>query len=73
MKTTEKKNVEIESVNDKLYDDLFVHELEERLETDPLAANGLFSLFHEDGTGFASDTVIEPLCTENVCNFLNFG
>lgn len=46
METKEKKNVEIESVNDKLYDDLFVQELEERLETDPLAANGLFNFFN---------------------------
>lgn len=57
MKTTEKKNVRIESVNDKLYDDLFIKELEERLETDPLASNGLFNLFRlTSNVDFASDS-----------------
>ena len=44
MKKTKEEN-ELLSVNEKLYDDLFIQHLEERLETDPLAANGLASMF----------------------------
>lgn len=39
---TEKRIV---PMNDQLYDGLFLEELEERLETDPLLPGGLLSLF----------------------------
>lgn len=38
----------IESINDELYDELFVNELEKRLETDPLLTNGLLDLISTD-------------------------
>lgn len=46
MKKTEIQNVVdgINSVNDELCDELFVNELETRLETDPLLTNGLLDL-----------------------------
>ena len=44
MKNDEKD--ELVSLNDKLYDEFYVQELEERLETDPLIVGGLLDLFH---------------------------
>lgn len=38
------KENEMISMNEELYDDFFVNKVEERLETDPLAISGLFSL-----------------------------
>lgn len=46
MKDIKNQNVVdgINSANDELYDELFVNELETRLETDPLLTNGLLDL-----------------------------
>lgn len=45
MKDLKKNSVTgIQSVNEELCDEMFVHELEKRLETDPLMANGLLDL-----------------------------
>lgn len=45
MKNEFKKAVNgIDSINNELYDDMSVNELEKRLETDPLLANGLLNL-----------------------------
>lgn len=38
------KKTEMTSVNEELYDEFFVNEVENRLETDPLAISGLFNL-----------------------------
>lgn len=40
-----KKNEELVSLNDELFNDFFVNELEKRLETDPLVGGGLAELF----------------------------
>lgn len=34
----------IESINNELFDEMFINELETRLETDPLLTNGLLDL-----------------------------
>lgn len=39
----------IDSINSKLYDDLYVNQLEKRLETDPLLVNGLLDLLSTNG------------------------
>lgn len=45
MKELKKNEVAgIKPVNEDLCDEMFVHELEKRLETDPLMANGLLDL-----------------------------
>lgn len=45
MKELKKNSVTgIQPVNEELCDEMFVHELEKRLETDPLMANGLLDL-----------------------------
>ncbi|WP_065220148.1 MULTISPECIES: hypothetical protein [Butyricimonas] len=46
MKNKERKD-EIESLNDQLYDEFYVQELEERLETDPLLVGGLLDFFSD--------------------------
>lgn len=43
MKNDEKD--ELVSLNDKLYDEFYVQELEKRLETDPLVVGGLLDFF----------------------------
>ncbi|MDR1181733.1 MAG: hypothetical protein LBL13_07125 [Bacteroidales bacterium] len=37
--------MELKSLNENLYDEFFVQELESRLETDPLAVGGLMDIF----------------------------
>jgi hypothetical protein len=37
--------MELKSLNENLYDEFFVKELETRLETDPLGMSGLVDLF----------------------------
>lgn len=53
----------IESINNDLYDEMFVSELEKRLETDPLLTNGLLNLMTPDGN--ASFESIDFLCECN--------
>lgn len=47
----------ISSMNESLYDDFFINELETRLETDPLSVGSLFSL------GEGLDTQVYSSCT----------
>lgn len=56
----------ISPVSNDLYDEMFVHELENRLETDPLMANGLLDLVT---TMDASTDEVDVLCT--TCNILS--
>ena len=68
MKNDEKD--ELVSLNDKLYDEFYVHELEERLETDPLIVGGLLDLFTDstDSANELSRSVGETPCALiNVC------
>lgn len=53
----------INSINDELYDDMFLQELENRLETDPLISNGLLNLISTD---VSSPEKIDFLCES--CN-----
>jgi hypothetical protein len=47
--------MELNSLNEKLYDDFFVQELDSRLETDPLMTGGLFDIFDsQDSLQFTS-------------------
>lgn len=50
----------IESINNELFDEMFVNELETRLETDPLLTNGLLDLMSSQDGG------VQPLCQN--CN-----
>ena len=45
---------ELVSMNDTLYDEYYVNELEERLETDPLMVGGLLNFLIESGQCDAS-------------------
>lgn len=68
MKNDEKD--ELVSLNDKLYDEFYVQELEERLETDPLIVGGLLDLFTDstDSTNELSRSVGEDPCGKvNIC------
>lgn len=49
----------IQPVSEELCDEMFVHELEKRLETDPLMANGLLDLVT---TMDASSEDVDLLC-----------
>ena len=44
-----KEERELISLNEKLYDDFYVQELEARLETDPLLVGGLIDFFTASG------------------------
>jgi len=50
-----KNRQEIISLNDNLFSEMFLQELENRLETDPLMPNGLVDL--------VGDSSVTPLCT----------
>ena len=50
-----KKQQEIISLNDNLFSEMFLQELENRLETDPLMPNGLVDL--------VGDSSVSPLFT----------
>lgn len=50
-----KNRQEIISLNDNLFSEMFLQELENRLETDPLMPNGLVDL--------VGDSSVPPLCT----------
>lgn len=61
-----KKNVErkidgIDSISKELCDDIYVNELEKRLETDPLLTNGLLDLVTTNDVGLNG---INLLCNE---------
>lgn len=57
MKKTLKELTDAESLlslNESLYSEFQIKELEERLETDPLAVNSVFSVFSDGGVEAAS-------------------
>lgn len=56
-----KEERELISLNEKLYDEFYVQELEARLETDPLLVGGLIDFFTASGED------ISPL--SNGCEF----
>ena len=63
-----KKDIQgIESMNKDLYDEMYVNELESRLETDPLLANGLLDLV---SSANAAPEDIDLLCN-NESMYLN--
>lgn len=72
MSTTEKRLEGIEPISKDSYDDIFVQELEERLETDPLMTNGLVDLaFQNDPNAESADLLcwfceVELNCFYNV-------
>jgi hypothetical protein len=57
---------EMLSLNENLYDDFFINELEKRLETDPLMGGGVLELF---GGGIEAQaecftcTLCSPICS----------
>lgn len=60
----QKLNADLASVNESLYDEMFIQKLENRLETDPLAVGGLVDLVN------SSDDAASLWCWsyENVCS-----
>jgi hypothetical protein len=52
--------MELKSLNEKLYDDFFVQELDSRLETDPLMIGGLVDLFD-------SHDLLQPVSCDVYC------
>ena len=48
-------NADLASVNENLYDDLFIQKLETRLETDPLGVGGLVGLIDGSDAGLRGD------------------
>ena len=70
---TEMNNEEIQTLNQKLFEEFLIVKLEERLETDPLVIGGLLgmidtdSLSQIDGEG-CTFCIIKTTCTEQtVC------
>jgi hypothetical protein len=57
--------MEFKSLNENLYDEFFVKELESRLETDPLGMGGLVDLFDSQE---ALDTCIWYCDTDGNCH-----
>jgi hypothetical protein len=55
--------MEIKSLNENLYDEFFVKELEIRLETDPLGVGGLVDLF--DSQSELSGCFLVNICPNN--------
>jgi hypothetical protein len=55
--------MKLKSLNEKLYDDFFVQELDSRLETDPLMTGGLFDLFESQDS--AQLDLCIGYCSEN--------
>lgn len=55
---------EIVSLNENLYDDFFVQELEARLETDPLIVGGLVDMFSGADTPQPACFIFTGGCTE---------
>lgn len=62
-----KQNDDLISLNDELFNDFFVNELEKRLETDPLVGGGLAELFSPipdiQGGACFSCTLCSPICS----------
>jgi hypothetical protein len=59
--------MELNSLNDKLYDEFFVQELEARLETDPFMTGGLLDLFDSQDSAqacFCLGKCLEHSCAE---------
>jgi hypothetical protein len=58
--------MELNSLNDKLYDEFFVQQLESRLETDPLMVGGLLDLF--DSQSASSDVCVWYCESDGSCH-----
>lgn len=54
---------EMKSLNDDLFDDLYLEKLEERLETDPFLVNGLWN----DAPLQSTDCFCNPICEGFEC------
>lgn len=62
-------NAELVSLNDELYDNFFVQELEERLETDPLMIGGMLDLVNQqDASAAAGFCFIQCSSEQNICS-----
>lgn len=61
---------ELKSLNSE-FSEFELSELEQRLETDPLAVGGLLDLNVTTNEGNINE--INPLCGENDCTGINFG
>lgn len=61
-----KVNSDLASVNEGLYDELFIQKLENRLETDPLATGGLIDLINTE------DPSTMDWCLFNNCEGENY-
>ncbi|MDR1898244.1 MAG: hypothetical protein LBR10_15815 [Prevotellaceae bacterium] len=59
------KNDELMSLNENLYDEFYIQELESRLETDPLAIGGILDMFSQDVSMAEGDCVGYSSCGEN--------
>jgi hypothetical protein len=57
--------MELNSLNDKLYDEFFIQELETRLETDPLMVGGLVDLFDSQDSSLSCFCIGK--CIEHSC------
>lgn len=60
----EKKNEEMESLNEELFDDIYLERLEERLETDPFLLNGIWDEMPDIDT---MDCFCNPICEGFSC------
>lgn len=69
MKELKKNEVAgIQPINEELCDEMFVHELEKRLETDPLLANGLLDLVTTMNASSEDADLLCWTCDYNSCN-----
>ncbi|MDR1898243.1 MAG: hypothetical protein LBR10_15810 [Prevotellaceae bacterium] len=57
------ENDELMSLNENLYDEFYIQELEYRLETDPLAMGGILEMFNQDINITQSDCIGYTSCT----------
>lgn len=59
---------ELDSLNEKLYDDFYLEKLEKRLETDPLLHSGLFGMLSDDMAPVEPlDCFCNPICDLGGC------
>ena len=62
-----KLNADLASVNENLYDDLFIQKLETRLETDPLGVGGLVDIIDSGNIDTRKWCVVDGDCPELGC------
>ncbi len=66
MENKERKD-ELVSLNDKLYDEFYLQELEERLETDPLLIGGLLDLFSDTQGDMSIERCVNQCNEQSIC------